>query len=720
MTAPVRRLATLLLGCTITTLLAVHAPSTAAAATAMHAPPAAPAQQQPPPEPAPEPPPQPAAEPDPGGAATPPLRRNDPVPAPGVAEARPSTQQQAPGSPQPPPPVPPGVLPQADNGAAEARARAAELARDRIQAAAELARKRVEAAERLAEMAAEADRIQASWEERGRPNKMIVVRSKRIDVVAAGRVSRQVPLRPGAVTLGSLDRHLPPEWLTITDGTAQLFATIVMTPGTALDVTGITTLKLAGGATTPEAASIYTGRGRLTLRGVTVASIDPATGQPVPPAPGRPSIAVSAGGILEATDTTITDLGSPPVETDNGRAGLAFGPGSRGTLIRTTLLRNTTGLELSRSDAVRLHSVTVGDSTADGIVLHGDRGTTMSDIRTERNRGNGVLVSGESTDRRITGISTAANGAFGVAVVGQRGAQIIGVATAADKIGGLRLSRSVDTVVTAFTATEQPIGVFTHVNTTNIVLDHLQTTGGRRGVVAEKSTRSLTVTESRLQGARVAGLAIGGQNVALTDVQVIDSGTGVRVERGAKGITITRLQVERGRDGIVATPGTSGVVVRDLVADHVQSDAVRTFSPNTQIIGGQITGGSTGIDAGAATTISGTSISGADEGIHSSSAELVHADGVDVHTTALGINAATGSPFLLTASRIRAVEALRGQIAQQGTNELSLPALNLLSAIGVPLILLAIVLEQVHARLYRRAGSTTGRRLPPVMTAEAG
>ena len=124
--------------------------------------------------------------------------------------------------------------------------------------------------------------------------------------------------------------------------------------------------------------------------------------------------AVSAGGTLEATDTTITDLGSPPVETDNGRAGLAFGPGSRGTLIRTTLLRNTTGLELSRSDAVRLRSVTVGDSTADGIVLHGDRGTTMSDIRTERNRGNGVLVSGESTDRRITGISTAANGAFGV------------------------------------------------------------------------------------------------------------------------------------------------------------------------------------------------------------------------------------------------------------------------------------------------------------------
>jgi hypothetical protein len=567
------------------------------------------------------------------------------------------------------------------------------------------------------ERAAAADRLRASWEERGRPNKMIVVRINRLEVVASGLLSQQVPLGQGALTLRSLDRYLPPDWLAITDDTAQLFATIVMTPGTALDVTGITTLKLAGGATSPEAASIYTGGGRLTLRGVTIASMDPATGRPVVPAPGRPCIVVSAGGTLEATDTTITDLGTPPVETDNGRAGVTFGPGSRGALVRTTLLRNSTGLELSRSDAVRLHTVTVGDSAADGIVLRGDRGTTMSDIRTERNGGNGVLVSGESTDRRITGISTAANGAFGLAVVGQRNAQIIGVATAADKIGGLRLSRSVDTVVTAFTATDQPIGVFTSINCTNIVLDHLQTTGGRRGVVAEKSTRGLTVTGSRLQGAQVAGIAIGGQNVTLTDVEVTDSGTGVRVERGAKAVTITGLRVEGGRDGIVATAGTSGVVIRDLVANHVRSDAVRTFSPNTQIIGGRITGGSTGIDAAAATTISGTSISRADEGIHSRSAELVHADRVDVDTTALGINAATGSPFLLTASRVRAVEALRGQIGQQGTNELSLPALNLLGAIGIPLILLAIVLEQVHARRYRRAGSTTDRRLPPVLAA---
>ena len=628
MTALALRLASLLLGCTVTTLLAVHAPSTAAAAEAMHAP-AAPAQQQPPP-----------------------------------------------------------------NGDGDGTA--------------------------VGNRASLTDRLRASWEERGRPNKMIVLRFDRLEVLAAGHLSQQVPLGQGALTLRSLDWYVPPEWLAITDGTAQLFATIVMTPGAALDVTGITTLKLAGGATSPEAASIYTGGGRLTLRGVTVASVDPATGQPVPLAPGRPSIVVSAGGALEATDTTITHLGTPRVGTDNGRAGVAFNAGSSGALVRTTLLRNSTGLELSRSDAVRLDTVTVGDSTGDGIVLRGDRGTTMNDIRTERNGGNGVLVSGESIDRRITGVSTAGNGAFGLAVVGQRGAHIIGVATTGDKFGGLRLSRSVDTVVTAFTAIDEPTGVFTSIDCTNIVLDHLQIIGGRRGVVAEKSTRGLTVTGSRLQGAQTAGIITSGQNVTLADVEVIDSGTGVRVERGATAVTITGLRIEGGGDGIVATAGTSGIVVRDLVANHVRSDAVRTFSPNTQIIGGRITGGSTGINTRAATTISGTSITGAHTGIRSRSAELVHADRVDVETTALGINAASGSPFLLTASRVSAVEALRGQIGQQGTNELSLPPLNVLEAIWVPIILLAIVLEQVHVHRNRRAGTTTDRRLPPARPTDAG
>jgi hypothetical protein len=324
-----------------------------------------------------------------------------------------------------------------------------------------------------------------------------------------------------------------------------------------------------------------------------------------------------------------------------------------------------------------------------------------------------VLVAGESTDRRITGVSTTGNGAFGLAVVGQSGAQVIGVATRADEAGGLRLSRSEGTQVIAFTAIDQPIGVFTHVNSTNTVLDHLQVTGGRRGVVVEKSTHGLTITDSTFQGARVAGVSVGGQDVRLTDVRVNDSATGVRIERGARRVELTGLTLEGGHDGIVATPNTTGVVVQDLIADNVASDTVRTFSPDTRIIGGRITGGTTGIDTAAATTISGTIISHAQEGIRTRSTQPVHADNIDVTTTSLGINAAQGSPFTLTASRVHALEAVRGQVGQQGINELSLPPLNLLGAIGIPLILLTIVLEQVHTRRQRSTGRDTSRRRPP-------
>ena len=46
-----------------------------------------------------------------------------------------------------------------------------------------------------------------------------------------------------------------------------------------------------------------------------------------------------------------------------------------------------------------------------------------------------------------------------------------------------------------------------------------------------------------------------------------------------------------------------------------------------------------------------------------------------IDTLELGVNAAAGSPFHLTGSSVHALEALRGQIAQHGTNDLSLPPL---------------------------------------------
>jgi len=280
-----------------------------------------------------------------------------------------------------------------------------------------------------------------------------------------------------------VDRYLPDSWLSITDGTARLSAAVVLTPRVTLDVGGeVTTLTLAGAARLPDAASIHTGGGRLVVHGVTTTSADRTSQRPMPPSPGRPFVVVASGGRLEASDATFADLGTAPADPQD-RPGVQFNAGSGGSLVRTSMLRNGTGLMLGGSRDVRLEGVTISESTGDGLVLDDDRGTTMSGIRTERNGGYGVRVTGGSTDRPVTGITTAGNGKFGIIAGEATAAQIVRVASAGDVSGGLEVSRSNDVTVADFTATDEPIGVFTHLSSTNTVLDRLRTTGGpsRRG-----------------------------------------------------------------------------------------------------------------------------------------------------------------------------------------------------------------------------------------------
>jgi hypothetical protein len=237
--------------------------------------------------------------------------------------------------------------------------------------------------------------------------------------------------------------------------------------------------------------------------------------------------------------------------------------------------------------------------------------------------------------------------------------------------------------------------------------------------MVEKTTMHLTVQASTIAGARVAGVSVGGKEVELRGLSVSESRTGVRVERGADEVTVVDLTVSGGQDGVVATPGTARVVLQNLTADGVENDAVRSFSPDIRILGGTITGGSTGITVGAAATISGTSITLTDEGIRARAAGLVHADAIDINAVSVGINAEAGSPVLLTGSRVHALEAVRGELDQQGVNDLSLPPLNLLGATGLPLILLALVLELAHTVRQRRSGEIAGRRPPPALRAAA-
>jgi hypothetical protein len=70
-------------------------------------------------------------------------------------------------------------------------------------------------------------------------------------------------------------------------------------------------------------------------------------------------------------------------------------------------------------------------------------------------------------------------------------------------------------------------------------------------------------------------------------------------------------------------------------------------------------------------------------------------------------------------SSVHAVQAVRGTVALVGVNDLSLPPLNLLGAIGLPLIGLAIVLELLHL-LRQRGFGPTRRALPPAVAMGTG
>ena len=200
---------------------------------------------------------EPAASAEAGPAA--PEPETKPAPQEPAPSKRPSRTTSAPA------PEPRATsAPQRDpNLVAEQQARQQAAAQQRAwDAAAEAQAKAQALAEkRAAQAAAAAQRAQASWDGHGRPNRLIIVKQRSVDLVTNGRLTRQVPRSGGALTLPTLHRFVPGDWLRIADGTADLTAAIVLTPGQSLTLGGdVRTVRLAGGPTPSDAASIYTGR----------------------------------------------------------------------------------------------------------------------------------------------------------------------------------------------------------------------------------------------------------------------------------------------------------------------------------------------------------------------------------------------------------------------------------------------------------------------------
>ena len=229
-----------------------------------------------------------------------------------------------------------------------------------------------------------AQRARATWETHGRPTALVVVRPTSVDLVDQGRLTRRIPRTGGTLTLAGLDRYLPRDWLSITGGTARLSAAVVLTPTVTLDVGApVTTLQLAGGATAPEAASISTGSGGLTLHGVTVTSVDRTSG-PGDGARSGPSVRPRLtrrpvhGHRRHAQRPRHRTARRPGAGRRRGPPGPRL-PHRQHRIARADVAAaQRHRAPLDGSQGVHLEGVTVSGSAGTGLVLRGDRGTTMS------------------------------------------------------------------------------------------------------------------------------------------------------------------------------------------------------------------------------------------------------------------------------------------------------------------------------------------------------
>ena len=92
------------------------------------------------------------------------------------------------------------------------------------------------------------------------------------------------------------------------------------------------------------------------------------------------------------------------------------------------------------------------------------------------------------------------------------------------------------------------------------------------------------------------------------------------------------------------------------------------------------------MDLQAATTVTGTQIGLIATGIRARAPEPITLDNVRVEAVTVGVEAQPGSAVALADSTVHALQALRATPTLLGVNDLSLPPLNLLGAIGLHLL----------------------------------
>ena len=297
------------------------------------------------------------------------------------------------------------------------------------------------------------------------------------------------------------------------------------------------------------------------------------------PAAGRPFILVSPRRRLTATDATVTDLGTAPADAADrsgaaDRPGVDFRTGSTGSLVRTSLLRNGTGLALDGArGAPRGRDGQRVDRQRSGPARRPRHDDERGPRRAQRRYG--VRVTGPSTDRPVTGSPRAATAPSASGSTGRPGSGH-GITASGDTGGGVDVEQSGDVTITDLTVADEPAGVFTHVNSTNIVLDRC----GARGRRACSSRRRRDQCRCRTRRSRGDGRCRVGRRcrrrAARRHGRRLPCRSAGRAGSQRRHRHPPRGHRRAGRGG--RRPGTARLVLQDLRADGVSDDAVRSSS----------------------------------------------------------------------------------------------------------------------------------------------
>jgi hypothetical protein len=583
---------------------------------------------------------------------------------------------------------------------------------------------------------------QATWSRVGQPDRLIIVRATSVDVVKNGTLVTHTVWAGGTVTISRLAGALGgSRWISMpSQDTAVLSAALLLSSGTNMRIgPDVRRLLLIGGTAPASASWIRCGHASLTMSGVTLSSLrarNDADQRPVPASwAGRPYLYAAAGGRLDVFGSTVSDLGRPqppqptrsprsatpgsatPTRAPSARgvAGVTWGKGSTGSAVNARFERNQVGLLLRGSVGVRLSHVTVENSVLDGLLLRGDRATTLRELVSRGNGGSGVIISGPGT-RHAAGLSATGNAAVGVKAVSQTGLVMTVVRTAADMGGGVRLVGCVRCTVNDLGAVGDHRAALTISGAShdvNVTGAHLN--GGQTGITVTAGTTAVTLRNAVVTGFDRLGVEVAATNVHLLSSQISGSPVGVRVYGPAARVQLSGVTVRGGQDGVIVARTAGAVSLSDVTVIGVSHNGVRSASAGLRMSGGRISGGHIGIALLAPAAIFGVDIDRVVTGIHVRSGVKAKASRVDVLAERDGIKAEVRGRVDLSDSLIRAPIALAGAgyISRDNLTVLSLPPIPWLGFAAIAAVLLAIILQTVHQLRHRRYPSAAGSPARP-------